>query len=64
MIIKAKELVKGDEVIINDELHRIVVSEPQSEGTHLTMSYVIARPLTAAFRKSWFENDDLEVHNR
>lgn len=64
MIIKAKELQRGDEVIIEGELHRITISEPSPENQTMTLSYVIERPRTAPFRKWWFDNDDIEVHNR
>lgn len=64
MIIKAKDLVKGDEVMIHEELHRITVSEPYPENQTMTLSYVIERPRTAPFRIWWFNDDDLEVRNR
>jgi hypothetical protein len=64
MIINVTELVKGDEVMIEGELHRITVSEPSPENETMTLSYVIERPRTAPFRKWWFNVDNVEVLNR
>jgi len=64
MFVQAKNLRAGDEIIIREELHRITVNDPAPENERTILSYVIARPRTAAFR-SWFnELDNIEVMNR
>lgn len=64
MMIQAKDIQVKDEVMINGELHRITVVEPSPENETMTLSYVIARPRTAAFRMWWSNDSEVEVTNR
>lgn len=52
MIVKAKDLRKGDEFTYRDELHRVTVNEAPTyadEDERKIYTYVIARPRTAPF---------------
>lgn len=65
MKVKASELVKGDEIMINEEVHRITTNNKDEYHDERKMkSYPIDRPRGPAYW-SWYNNDrEVEVLNR
>lgn len=67
MIVKAKDLKKGDEFMYRDELHRVTVNETDQyseDGERKIYTYVVARPRTAPFILWLPAEDDVELERR
>jgi hypothetical protein len=57
MIVKAKDLRKGDEFFYQEELHRVTVNDQWDDEERKVYTYIVERPLTRPFI-IWYPNDE------